>query len=301
MRKTAYLFLAVLFAGTTFLLSCSKSSESTTPSLPSIHFLAGSGYTSSDQSVEINTPLKFGIAASSSDSKLKRFYVQRIFQGNTTTAYDTTFSSYTYTIDLITNARGDVGAETWVFTIFDNNGGSAAVTLTITTTHTSAYGPIYSYLTKVLGAQTSLTGSSFASSNGTIYNLADAKANSTLIDWVYFSGAIDHETICAPSDPDAAAVFNNATSGIATWAKRNATLFKAITSTITWDAISNDSVILVENQTGVTLSKITDLKNLPLPAFLAFHTEAGKKGLIRITSMIPDVTGSLTIDVKVQQ
>jgi hypothetical protein len=302
MKKIIYLFTALLIAGTTVFLSCSKSSDdTTTPAVPSIHFLAGTDYISADKTVAIGSPLLFGISATISDGKLKRFLVQRIFSGKTTTAYDTSFSSSSYTVDLHAIAKLATGAETWNFTIFDNNGATAAVTLVITTTNTSAPGPIFSYATKVLGAQSSATGSSFASSNGTVYNLADAKTNSSLIDWVYFSGAVDHETLCAPSDPDAAAVFNNAINGVGTWSTRNATLFKTVTDAITWDNVVNDSIIVLENQSGVTNSKITDLNNLTLPAYLAFRTVTGKQGLIRITSIIPDITGSITIDVKVQQ
>jgi hypothetical protein len=149
-----------------------------------------------------------------------------------------------------------------------------------------------------MGAQTNNVGSSFASSNGTVYNLATAKANSALIDWVYFYGASNLATICAPSDTDAAAVFNDPTNGVGTWSVRNATLFKEVTDAINWAGITNDSVIVVQNQSGVTLSKIN---NLSVGKFLAFKTAAGKKGMIQVMALTPDATGTVTIDVKVQQ
>jgi hypothetical protein len=133
MKKLTYFFLLIILGGATFIMSCSKSS-STSVKGPTIHFIAGAGYTSSDQTVQISTALLFGISATAGDGKLNRFLVKRTFQGKTTTVKDSSFSAASFNYDLHTVAMGNVGTETWVFTIFDNNGGSAAVTLTITTT-----------------------------------------------------------------------------------------------------------------------------------------------------------------------
>jgi len=299
MKKIAFLFFAFLFASTTFFMSCSKSDDSTTtPALPSIHFLAGTGYTSSNQSVLISTPLKFGISASSSDSKLKRFFVQRTFEGKTITAYDTTFSSSTYTVDLTTNAQGAAGTEIWVFTVFDNNNGSAAVTLTITTTVPTTYNPITGYTNTILGSwNNSSIGSSFASSNGNVYKLAEAKANYTLIDWLYYYGVTNSATIAAPDDADAISVFSGA-NGLSTWTHRNTTRFKKVTTVFDWNIVQNDSLILLETQSGVTLTGVTQLA---VNDVLSFITEPGKKGLLKVKAITTGDAGTITYDVKVQQ
>lgn len=181
MKKLTYLFLSIILVGATFIMSCSKSS-STSVNGPTIHLIVGSGYTSSDQSVPINTPLLFGISATAGDGNLKRLFVQRTFNSKTSTPIDSAFSATSFTYDLHTLAVGGDGTETWVFTIFDNNGASSAVTLIITTTLPNTAGPIFTYSTSttVLGAQISTSGSSLAPSNGTIYSLADAKINSAL-------------------------------------------------------------------------------------------------------------------------
>lgn len=182
MKKLMYLFLSIILVGATFIMSCSKSS-STSVNGPAIHLTVGSGYTSSDQSIQINTPLLFGISATAGDVNLKRFFVQRIFKSKTSTPIDSAFSATSFTYDLHTVSMGNVGTETWVFTIFDNNGGSSTITLIITTTFSKSAGLIFTYSTstKVLGAQTSTSGSSLTPSNSTIYSLADSKINSALI------------------------------------------------------------------------------------------------------------------------
>jgi hypothetical protein len=192
---------------------------------PTIHFIVGSGYTYTYRIVPTNTPLLFGIAATAGDGKLKRFLVQRTFKGNTITQKDSSFSATSFNYDLHTVAMGTDGTETWVFTIFDINGLFSQDTLTIITTIPQS-GLIFTYSTKVLGAQTSTSGSFFASSSGTIYFLLDAKINAALVDWVYFYGASNLATIWAPSDPDAAVVFDDPTNGVSTWSVRNATVFK---------------------------------------------------------------------------
>ncbi|MCX6244083.1 MAG: hypothetical protein NTU98_05200 [Bacteroidetes bacterium] len=302
MKKLTYLFTALLFAGATFLTSCSKSSDTTTsPSLPAIHFIAGAGYISVDQSVEVNTAIKFGISATANSGSLKRFYVHRTISGKpAVTVLDSTFTSSitVYTKDISSTAQGAAGSELWEFTITDSNGGSSMVSLTITTTVPTTYGPVTGYSNTILGSwNNSSIGSSFASSNGNVYKLAEAKANYTLIDWLYYYGVTNLATIAAPDDPDAISVFSG-TNGLSTWNHRNATKFKKVTTSFDWNIVQNDSLILLETQSGVTLTGVT---NLAVNDVLSFITEPGKKGLLKVTAITTGDAGSITYDVKVQQ
>jgi hypothetical protein len=297
MKKLSVLILSIMLVGSAFLTSCSKSST-TTVNGPNIHFLAGAGYISADQSVSISTPLKFGISAQQGDGKLKRFFVQRTFQGHTATVADSAISATSFTTDLITTAQALAGQEVWVFTIFDNNGGSEAVTLTITTTPVTTYGPITSYTNTILGSwNNSSIGSSFASSNGNVYKLAEAKVNYTLIDWLYYYGATNHATIAAPDDAAAMTVFVG-TNGLSSWTHRNDTKFQKVVNAINWSSIQNDSLILIETS-GASATSVTSLN---VNDVLAFITEAGKKGLIKVTAITGlNDAGTITYDVKVQQ
>lgn len=295
MKRLSYLFITMAFAGMTFMTSCSKSSDSTTTTGPAIHFLAGAGLVSGDVTVKSGAAISIGISAMAGSGKLTRFFVQRTFQGKTSTAYDTTLSTTSYSVTLNGNAQGSAGAETWVFTIFDANGNTAAVTLTITTTAEIVYGAITSFSGTILGSwNNSSIGSSFASSTGTVYKLADAKTNATLIDWLYYYGVSNLATIAAPNDVDAGTVYTTLSS----WSHRNATTFKKVIDVIDWSIIQNDSLILIQTQTGVTATSVTSVQ---VNDVLAFITEVGKKGLIKITAIDPGDAGTITYDVKVQK
>jgi len=288
--------MAVLITGTTILMSCSKNSDTAQP--PTIHFLAGAGLISADATVKSGAAISFGISATAATGKLNHFLVQRTFNGKVSTAYDSTFSTASYSVTISGNAAGSPGTESWLFTITDNNGNSAAVSVIITTTAAITYGDVTSYTNTILGSYNSTVGSSFASSNGTVYSLADAKANPTIIDWLYYYGATNYATIAAPDDADANTVFIGV-NGLSTWSHRNATVFKKVTDAITWNTITNDSLVLIETQTGVTSTSIT---SLAVNDVLAFITEAGKKGLMKVTAITGlDDSGTITYDVKVQK
>ena len=151
---------------------------------------------------------------------------------------------------------------------------------------------------KILGAQGSSTGSSFASIDGTVYKIADAKANAAKIDWLYFYGATNLATLASPNDAAAASVFNDPTNGLATWSVRNNTLFKKVTGPVDWNGIVNDSLIMIETASGVTNSKIN---SLVVNNYLSFITASGKKGMIKVEAINGNDSGTITISVKVQQ
>ena len=298
MKKLTLLSFVLFFAGAALLVSCSKSSDSTTTTGPSIHLLAGTGLVSGNVTVKSGDALSFGISATSGAGKLTHFMVQTTFQNKTSTVYDSTFKTATYNVTLDGKSQGTAGAETWIFTIFDENNNNSNVTITVTTTAEITYGPITAYTNTILGSWNNSTyGSSFASSNGTVYKIVDAKSNSQLIDWLYYFGTVNQATIAAPNDNNAASVFNGA-NGLSNWTYRNATKFRKVTDVINWNSITNDSLILIQTQSGVDMSAIPSLS---VNDVLAFYTNAGKKGLMKITDITTGNDGTITYDVKVQK
>lgn len=279
--------------------SCTKDSED--PMLdetPTITLQVGADYVYKNDTFMVNTPIKIGIRAmanSSTGAKLVDFTFTRTLSGNTHTL-DSVFSSATFSVDLLTSTNAQAGVETYIFTVKDKNGKMKAVTLLITTMPGS--GAINTFSMKLLGAQANANGSSFASVDGTVYKLADAKANANKVDWLYYYGASDFATIAAPNDAHAAEVYNNATNGLQTWAKLNATKFKLITDAIDFNAITNDLTLLAQTLTGVDQTRIPNLKAGDL---LAFITDSGKSGILKVESITGTSDGTLTISVKVQK
>jgi hypothetical protein len=151
--------------------------------------------------------------------------------------------------------------------------------------------------TKLLAGQSNNDAGSFyaTAGTGTIYKQADAKANSAAVDFLYYYGANNQATIAAPNDTDAATVYSNATTGLQTWATRNATKFKATTLT----------AADFNNATPATINTAAEGANLAMAKTLAagntyaFITAGGKKGLINVANITGTQAGSITINVKI--
>ena len=301
MKKQFLFFAFLLLAGMTMLTSCSKNEDTTpTDQTPTLNFVAKTGFITGNTSMIVGSEFKVSLACfanSSSGSKINILKVTRVFQNTPTVVLDSTdLSLSSLNIDLTYNANANVGDEKWYFRITDKAGQYKEISLTITTT--SAAGPIDSFDLKILGAQSASAGSSFASIDGSVYSLAEAKANQAKVDWMYYYGASDFATIAAPDDANAATIFTNATNGLQTWTTKNATRFKLVTDVITWDNITDDAVIVQQTASGVTQTRITSLS---VGKYLAFITASGKKGLIKVDNLTTGSSGSITISVKVQQ
>jgi hypothetical protein len=302
MKKLSYLFVAFVLTGLMFIASCSKDSNDPTPIdvTPVVSFKGGTGYTSVDALLIVNEEFKVGITAFSnatSNAKLTKFTITRTVNNIPETVLDSTINTTSLNIDIIATANSQVGTERWSYKVTDKDGKSTEKAINITTKTGSS--PIISYTQKVLGSYNNATiGSSFASSNGNVYKLDEAKTNAALIDWLYFYGVTNFATIAAPDDTDAGTLFNNATNGLQTWAVKNPTRFKKVTAIVNWDTITDDAIIVEQTGYGVVLTKVN---NLAVGNVLAFITAAGKKGLIKVTEIVTGSDGSITYDVKVQE
>jgi len=298
--KKNWILMLMLLAGVISMTSCSKDDNNEPTDLsPTLTLQVGTDYVYQNTSVTVGTPLKIGVRAISnatSGKKLVNFTLVRTFNNLPATVVDSTFSESTFSVDYLINANLSAGPETFLLTIKDKDGLTATQTLTITTT--ALTGEINSYSMKLMGAQHNSNGSSFASVDGNVYTMANAKANANKIDWLYFYGATDLATIAAPNDAHAAQVYTDATNGLAHWPVLNATKFKLITDAVDFNAIADDGVIVTQTATGVTETRIPSLATDKL---IAFVTASGKKGIIKVESITTGDTGSMTISVKVQK
>jgi len=295
MKKTTLFIGAILFSATMFLVSCTKDETKDQP--PTINFIAGTDYISSDATLALNEAFKVKIYAeenSESKSNITALKVTRVFNLD---SWDTTFTDFndpTISVEIAFNAQPIEGVENIKFEAIANDGQKASVSLKITT----AGGNISTYTMKVLGSYQNPTGSSFASIDGSVYDLAAAKANASKVDFLYWWGASSSATIGAPDDPNAATVYSNATNGLATWSVRNATRFATTTVTANdFDSYTSDTEI-IPLATGASETR---LGSLAVGNVLAFKAASGKLGLIKITDITAGADGSITFDVKVQE
>ncbi|NVO21613.1 MAG: hypothetical protein HXX13_18070 [Bacteroidetes bacterium] len=291
MKKTHLIIVTLIFAGFTFLTSCTKDK---TP--PTINFKGGSAYTSSDVTVDAGSTLKFGITATNGSSKLERFKIVATSNNTPITVVDTTFSSDSFNQDYSFEFP-DAGESRLTFTITDKDGQTADLNLTVTTE-----APINSYTAVLLGGQLNPdNGSFYSTADNSVLKLSEARTNPEKADMVYYYGSTNMASIVAISDAQLLAV--PAFAECDTWNPKNATLLK-LTSGVDWTTITNGTVI------GNAVSGLTDthVNQLNVGDIIAFQTAStssnpSKKGLFKVLE-INGTTGadrSIKIEVKIQK
>jgi hypothetical protein len=302
MMKRYLLFFGaiVLFSAILFTSACTTDNTTSLP--PTIEFVAGSGYISTDATLTVGSPYSIKILAqanATSGAKLETLKVTGIT--NNIVVLDTTYSipsagQTTYSGVFSSTALSTPGLMRIEFKLTDKDGQFATISLQITTE--SGTTPINTFPMKILGSYSSATGSSFASIDGSVYTLAEAFAHQTAVDFLYWWGASTSATIGAPDDANAALVYTGA-NGLPNWTTKNATRFVITTVTVAeFDAI-NDGNVLATLAAGA--NTLTRLGSLVVDNVFGFKTASGKYGLIKVNNINDGAAGDITIDVKVQQ
>jgi hypothetical protein len=272
---------------------------------PSLFFLSGEyqpGWNriNGDTTLPVGEEFVFGIAANTnSDKDLKRLLILRNFENvSTITILDSAFSSANIIFDIMTFANPSAGSEDFVCTVWDKNDTYVTISFSISTQPVAP--DITTYNDKILGAQASIIGCSFASNDGVVYTLEQAKMYSNKVDFLYFYGTTNLATLAAPDDADAAMVFTGV-NGLDTWIVKNPTRFKSTTlSSSDFDAIQTSSQLvtaaILPNEPN--LSKANDLSAGDV---LAFKTVNDFYGLIRVDAIIgANDAGVIQITLKLQ-
>lgn len=163
------------------------------------------------------------------------------------------------------------------------------------TIHIPAAPAIQTWTGKTLGAQSSSTGSFFASVDGTVMTLTQATSNQAKADFAYYYGDVNLATLAAPDD----ASLNGGTGNFTwcqSWTTKNQTRFTLTTlTTAEFDAATAATINALADPAESKVSSLAQGK------VIAFKTASGKKGLIKVTSITTGASGSITLDVKVQQ
>lgn len=309
MKRLSFLLVAVILGSMTVLTSC-KSDDNDDDNVnlePTLNFVGGTGFISEDATVESDENFKFGVncfSNTTSGEKLTNFKITAIANNDPIPAFavDTSFSNDTYQNEFmytVTNTGTTAVDVNFIFKITDKDGQYTEKNIHVTVE--PGGGLIYEYNDELMGSYNSTEGSSFASADGTVYLMSDAKENSAKIDWMYSYGNTDFASFFAPSDDLADKFFGTNMDEFDT---RNETKFKLITETVDWDNIVNDTPILMYTESGVTESGLTDLQVGDIIGFITDPNKpefAGKHGLIKILSYEENNGGTVTFSVKVQQ
>jgi hypothetical protein len=293
MKNLKFLLFVLLPLGILSMSSCSKDA---TP--PTIKFTQGTGYTSGDVSVPVNSILKIGITARAGSSKLANFKATIYAPGSQSTPVDSTFSGDTFARDFTITTPDQAGTGSINFVITDADGQTAAVSINITTTAE----PINVFTAILMGGQQNADlGSFYSTGENVVMNLGTARQNAAKADLVYYYGTTNQASIVAVSDAQLGdvPVFAECTS----WLPKNDTKFKLMTG-IDWATITDESGI---KEHAVNLTE-THINNLAIGNIVAFETAAtstnpGKKGLYKVVE-INGTSGadrSIKLEIKIQK
>lgn len=269
-------------------------------SFKSGEYQPGMLYIDDDTTIETGQEFVFGVNAEAGSSEnLSRILIERNFENvSTLTMLDSTINTASFNIDHTSFTYPNPGNEEIICTVWDQNNRISTISFTITTT--PAPPNITTYEDILLGAQNSSIGISFATGNGTVYNLADAKDNASEIDLMYFYGATNLAILAAPDDIDAQMVYDDPTNGLGTWDVLNNTRFKATT-------LSSGEFNMITTLTQLIAIVVipsapdqTKISSLAIGQVLAFETWDGKYGILRVDNLTGATDGSIEITVKVQ-
>ena len=268
-------FLIVLFmAGILIVSSCNKDEETFGP--PTLDFKSGVDYVFEDSDIAVNTLFKIGIVASAnaeSNKELKTLRLTRTIDNNTFIDTTLTINQVQYNADFQFNAQSAGSEEVIAFTITDDAGQTAekSLTLTYVTTGTS----VTKNTDVLMGSHNDDNGSFYSTANKLVYNIADATANQTDIDFLFYLGATNGSTIASPADADANNVY-----AIGDWTTKNETMFATTNITADeFDAIGDvfDFPAFTGDMSGIT--------NLESGDVIMFKTVTDKLGLIKINQI----------------
>lgn len=291
MRKLLYLFTATVLAGS--LMTGCDEGENEQPGIDNLAVNGTLGVSSGTH--EPGSTINFTFKLTD-DDELKSYSITKSVDGNVSTLESEELSGTTKSVDFSYTFSEAAGKQV-IFTITVTDSDDEAVARAYTATLASG---LDSYSAKLLGAQSSSTGSFLATTTGTVYTIADAKTNSDKVDLVYFYGASNFATLAAPNDTDAATVYDG-TNGLATWTVKNATKFKTTSMSVqNFNDVDVASKIKASWDNG-TGSEVTKVNSLLKDTVVAFKTASGKYGVALVTNLTTGSTGDITISVKVQK
>ncbi len=289
--KSLKLFALVLLAGVVAFSSCKKDDELDPPTI-------SVSPTSTDAWQGDTVTITVTMAGNQTLKELTITPDVDASQGETITDLSGDYSaSYEYQY-VVGGSVTDGGYITITCKVTDEEDLSETTSATINIVEPAASGnPIDEFTAVLMGAQSNATeGSYMDASTGQVYTMSSAAQNQALIDVVYYYGSTNFATLCAPNDATVGGGSGNLTL-CEGWTTKNATKFAVSSVTATeFDGMTDDEVI-------ATLANLSDTKvtSLDQNDVVAFETADGTKGLMKVTAVTTGTTGSITVNVKIQQ
>ncbi len=222
-------------------------------------------------------------------------------------------STVLFTTDSVFPAGVESAILDFNFTVPESLADGSVVTLTFTASNTELTtvtrlvnvtnppGEIFTYTAVIMADLENPNGKSFYSvEDNKLMNINEALAASGTVDLIYYYGATNKASLCAPSDK-AVEAFDNAAgeSIVLKFTTRNDTKLAPVTMTVAeFDAVAND--LTIKAKAPVTTA--TAATALAKDNVIWCETVTGKKALIKVVNITGTQSTSLiTIEVKVQK
>ncbi len=299
MKKWNFLFMSLLISAAIIVSSCGGDDNEVDPG-PSINLKGGTGYTSENDTIRVNTAITVGVTglkSSVTGNKLTRFKFSITSNNVATTFVDSTISSDSFTWETDLTFTG-VGQARMLFELWDKGGMRNEKSFDLVIENPGA--AINKYENIKFGSWNDADGSFFASTEGgapyTVGQTATIPGNQAKIDFLYFYGATNKNTIASPDDADANTI-NDLKLNL--WTNKNQTRFNASNLTV---AQFNAIGASYQFPSFDMNSQTTKVNNLKVNDIFMFKTQKGKLGLIMITYLSTPTRGDkLTATVIVQK
>lgn len=276
--KMNRLFLILTVAIATAFTSCSKDDDIINPE-PTLDFKGGANYTSTDVTINAGDEILVGFNAaynSETGEKLTNFKLVVTSNNVSQTLIDSTLKNETFSTDLNITFTEVVTARLEA-TVTDKAGRTAKVSFNITVEEAGV--KVVKHTNVELGSWNDAIGSFYAAKENTIFTVSEAFNNQAKVDFIFYKGVQNMNTITAPDDAD---LLEIQTFNIASWTTKNETRFVMTSLTAAeFDAIGEYYVFPEFDQTKVA-KKVVDLEN---GAVVHFRTQAGAYGLIKVIDL----------------
>lgn len=269
--------------GTSFGEERSFTSQDPPPGDPTIAFKQGAAYVSTNTEIIVGTTILIGINGMKnqfSNNNLSRFKFTVVSYLIPTVFIDSVINTPTFSWETEITFTG-TGEADLRFELWDEGGNKDEANLVITVKEEPG-SDVTKFAGIQLGSFNDATGGFFATSTGDVYSrnqLVNSPANQAKIDFLFFKGATNLNTIASPDDATA----NTITEfQLAAWTEKNQTRFNEIDMPVAqFDAIDEKFVFPAFNMGTQT----TIVNNLQEGDVIMFKTEVGKLGLIKIVDL----------------
>lgn len=298
MKKNLFLLLSLLMIG---ISACKKDQTDSTPPLLQLHL--GGAYISDSSVLAINDSITFSVHAEGLSSNLTYFKVDVVSDEGTSTIYDEGMNTPVFDAEKVF-FKGIPERETFVITVMDYNRNTSTASFTVFRDTLSGFGAILHFSNIVLGYQGNSTyGHYLDPTNGMVYSDANVTGHEQDVDiivYYYLSSGQPSPTLVCPAQADAQTQYPS----VAAWSVKNATLYDYHTSdydlvtVAQFDACNNDSLILAAYNPAFVNQKCKYALSGKIIPFLLAN---GKKGLIKVQEADHSETGSMTLEIKIQQ